>query len=323
MSLNKMTVLKNCVVLVLSLQKRTLASSTNLVGNVMKEWTGKFEKANIPEPKSSIRNIMAHVMNNSKVDDLLADQDSELSEAQISSLNKLCECRLARMPVQYIIKEWDFRDLTLKMVPPVFIPRSETEELIDIIADKFATPPSRMIEIGSGTGAISIALLKQFPGLKGIAIDLSKHACDLTHENAVAHGVSNNLQIINTEIDNKGQIKNFPTELLKEKFDLIVSNPPYIPSLEIPKLQPEISLYEDLKALDGGHDGLHVIKPICVFGSNHLKPDGSIFLETNHDHLEQIKGWLDVCKGHMKLKLEESYKDFNDKDRFVQLKLIK
>ncbi|KAL1460128.1 hypothetical protein WDU94_012066 [Cyamophila willieti] len=323
MSLNRMTVLKNCVVLVLSLQKRTLASSANLVGNVMKEWTAKFEKANIPEPRSSIENIMAHVMNTSKIHDVLLELHSELSEAQISSLNKLCECRLARMPVQYIIKEWDFRDFTLKMVPPVFIPRSETEELIDIITRKFATPPSRMIEIGSGTGAISIALLKHFPGLKGIAIDQSKHACDLTHENAATHGVSDKLEVINAEMDNKGQIKNFPTDLLKDKFDLIVSNPPYIPSLQIPKLQPEVSLYEDHKALDGGHDGLHLIKPICVFGSNYLNPDGSIFLETNHDHLEQIKEWLDICKGHMKLKLEESYKDFNDKDRFVQLKLIK
>lgn len=317
-----MMALKNCLVLVLSLQKRTLASQATRVDSVLKEWTTKFEHSNIPEPESSIQNILAHVMKTKKLTDVLAERDSNLTETEVNKVNKLCECRLARMPVQYIIKEWDFRDLTLKMVPPVFIPRSETEELIDIIINKFGNqPPTRMIEIGSGSGAISISLLKHFPELKGIAIDQSKHACDLTQENAVSHEVSNKLQVVHTEIDSKGQIKNLQPDLVEHKFDLIVSNPPYVPSLDIPKLEPEISLYEDIKALDGGHDGLNIIKPICVFGSNFLKPNGSIFLETNHDHLEKIKEWLGICGHHMKLELVEHFKDFNDKNRFVELKL--
>ncbi|XP_008486598.1 hemK methyltransferase family member 1-like [Diaphorina citri] len=136
------------------------------------------------------------------------------------------------------------------------------------------------------------------------------------------HNVANQLQVIHAEIDSKGQVKNLQPDLLEQKFDLVVSNPPYVPSLDIPKLEPEIALYEDIKALDGGHDGLNIIKPICVFGSNYLKPNGSIFLETNHDHLDKIKEWLGICGHHMKLKLVENYKDFNNKDRFVELKLV-
>ncbi|KAI5738811.1 hypothetical protein M8J77_011518 [Diaphorina citri] len=326
MSLNRMLALKNCVVLVLSLQKRALATKANVVDNVLKEWTAKFEQAKIPEPENSIQNIMAHIFNTTKIDDVtIVEKNTELTNDQITHLNKLCECRLARMPVQYIIKEWNFRDLTLKMTPPVFIPRSETEELIDIITDKLESSnhtPTRMIEIGSGTGAITISLLKHFPKLKAIAIDQSKHACDLTEQNAAMHNVANQLQVIHAEIDSKGQVKNLQPDLLEQKFDLVVSNPPYVPSLDIAKLEPEIALYEDIKALDGGHDGLNIIKPICVFGSNYLKPNGSIFLETNHDHLDKIKEWLGICGHHMKLKLVENYKDFNNKDRFVELKLV-
>lgn len=314
--------LKSCVVLVLSLQKRALGINGTLVDTMMKEWTAKFEHSNIPEPESSIKNILAHVLQRKRLTDLLFEGDTELSEAQVKNITKLCECRLARMPVQYIIKEWDFRDLTLKMVPPVFIPRPETEELVDIIINKFEKqPPCHMIDIGSGSGAISIALLKHFPQLKGIAIDPSQHACDLTKENAATYDVSDKLDVIHTEIDNKGNIKNLKPELLEKKFDLIVSNPPYIPSLDIPHLDSEVSLYEDIKALDGGHDGLHVIKPICVFGSHYLKPNGSIFLEINHDHLEKIKEWLEICQNHMKLQLVEHYKDLGNKNRFVELKL--
>lgn len=97
-------------------------------------------------------------MNFSKVS---LDQKITLNEAQIAKFESLCECRVARMPIQYIIGQWEFRDMTLKMIPPVFIPRPETEELVELILMQVdANKPISFLELGCGSGAISLALLK-------------------------------------------------------------------------------------------------------------------------------------------------------------------
>lgn len=91
----------------------------------------------------------------------------KLNDIQMNRFEELCECRIARMPIQYIIGEWDFRNVTLKMQPPVFIPRPETEELVELILQQFDCKRTmRFLEIGCGTGAISIALLKALPKVK-------------------------------------------------------------------------------------------------------------------------------------------------------------
>lgn len=94
-----------------------------------------------------------------------------VSTAQLKLIDKLCQCRMAHMPVQYIIGEWDFKDLTLKVVPPVFIPRPETEQLVDLVLQHFINKSSmslKILEIGCGSGAIILALLKQLPKVKKI-----------------------------------------------------------------------------------------------------------------------------------------------------------
>lgn len=91
----------------------------------------------------------------------------KLSSQQLSYFERLCECRIARMPIQYIIGEWDFRDLTLKMKPPVFIPRPETEELVELILQQFDSKNAmRFMEVGCGSGAICLALLKSLPKVR-------------------------------------------------------------------------------------------------------------------------------------------------------------
>lgn len=99
----------------------------------------------------------------------------KLSSQQLSHFEKLCECRIARMPIQYCLGEWDFRDLTLKMKPPVFIPRPETEELVELILQQFDCKSSmRFMEVGCGSGAICIALLKSLPKVRLQLTDLEE-----------------------------------------------------------------------------------------------------------------------------------------------------
>lgn len=142
------------------------------------------------------------------------------------------------MPVQYIIGQWDFRDLRLKMVPPVFIPRPETEELVELILQQVdITKKMKILEIGCGSGAISLSLLKSLPAVECIAIDQSKLACRLTMDNAQSLNLSQRLKIFKHKINSN----TLPDEI-GSNFDLIVSNPPYVPTREMRQLEPEIKM---------------------------------------------------------------------------------
>lgn len=296
----------------------------------------RFESESIPEPETSIVNIIAHVLDLSGPGEVGNHQNSALNEAQMAKIEQLCQCRLARMPIQYIVREWDFRDLTLKMVPPVFIPRPETEELVELILQQMDTQRETLfLEIGCGTGAISLSLLKHAPKVRlivlfccqpglsfpllctqssAIAIDQSRYACELTRENAETVGLHERLRIFKHKV-----VDDLPAGLGGQQFDMIVSNPPYVPSVLIPTLDPEVKIYEDLRALDGGNDGLTVIKAILRIAGRHLAKDGVLWLEVDSTHPPIIEEFLSKHGELMGLRFLASYKDLFQKDRFVEI----
>uniref|UniRef100_A0A182NTK6 peptide chain release factor N(5)-glutamine methyltransferase n=1 Tax=Anopheles dirus TaxID=7168 RepID=A0A182NTK6_9DIPT len=296
-----------------SVAPQTLLPAT--VRGTQERWMKRFESESIPEPETSITNIIAHVLELPGPGELGNHQNSSLSDAQMAKIEELCECRLARMPIQYIIREWDFRDLTLKMIPPVFIPRPETEELVELILQQMDNEEETLfLEIGCGTGAISLSLLKHAPKASAIALDQSRIACELTRENAETVGVQERLRIFKHKL-----VDNLPAELNGQQFDLIVSNPPYVPSVLLPTLDPEVKIYEDLRALDGGNDGLTVIKAILRIASRHLAKDGVLWLEVDSTHPPIIEEFLTKHGDLMGLRFMASYKDLFQKDRFVEI----
>lgn len=144
---------------------------------------------------------------------------------------------MARMPIQYIIGEWDFRDLTLSMTPPVFIPRPETEELVELILQKVDVEKClHFLEIGCGTGAISLSLLKSLPKSHGMAVDQSKMAIDLTTKNATKYDFLSRIEIIHKKVTDDSKLEN------AGEFDFIVSNPPYVKTRDLLVMEPEIKL---------------------------------------------------------------------------------
>uniref|UniRef100_A0A182W7G6 peptide chain release factor N(5)-glutamine methyltransferase n=1 Tax=Anopheles minimus TaxID=112268 RepID=A0A182W7G6_9DIPT len=285
------------------------------VRGTQEKWIKRFESESIPEPETSIVNIIAHVLELSGPSEVGNHQNSSLNDVQMAKIEELCECRLARMPIQYIIREWDFRDLTLKMIPPVFIPRPETEELVELILQQMDNEQeTRFLEIGCGTGAISLSLLKHAPKASAIAIDQSRIACELTRENAVSVGLAERLRIFKHKM-----VDDLPQELNGQQFDMIVSNPPYVPSMLIPSLDPEVKIYEDLRALDGGNDGLTVIKAILRIAGRYLRQDGVLWLEVDSTHPPVIEEFLTKHGDLMGLRFMASYKDLFQKDRFVEI----
>ncbi|XP_076236452.1 hemK methyltransferase 1 [Calliopsis andreniformis] len=306
----------------------TVSAQYPTVGEIIEQWSHRFKNEGIPEPVESIEHIVAHVIGTRKTIDVFNARDKQLTVDQYDLLKLLCECRLCRMPIQYIIKEWDFCDITLKLVPPVFIPRPETEILVDFVLKRLSTSEKsshEILEIGCGSGAISLAIAHSNETANCIAIDANLQACELTKENRDRLGLENKVAVLHAKLKDDGTIdlsdvlsKPENIDLNSKSFDIIVSNPPYIPTKKIPTLAPEIKVYEDIKSLDGGDDGLKVVKPILKYAASALKPGGRLLLEVDSSHPEYIQFFTKKYPV-LKLQYEHTYKDFCNNDRFVEI----
>nr|XP_005547292.1 PREDICTED: hemK methyltransferase family member 1 isoform X2 [Macaca fascicularis] len=339
-----------------------LSSATELVSH----WTRVFEKRGIPEARESSEYIVAHVLGAKTFQSLRpALWTQPLTSQQLQCIRELSSRRLQRMPVQYILGEWDFQGLSLRMVPPVFIPRPETEphrgmpyqelkrtwpvaeseeawnrevctcwpssawlglailrELVEWVLEEVAqrsyavgSPGSPLIlEVGCGSGAISLSLLSQLPQSRVIAVDKGEAAISLTHENAQRLQLQDRIWIIHLDMTSERSWTHLPWGPV----DLVVSNPPYIFHQDMEQLAPEIRSYEDPAALDGGEEGMDIITHILALAPRLLKDSGSIFLEVDPRHPELVSSWLQ-SRPELYLNLVAVRKDFCGRSRFLHI----
>jgi release factor glutamine methyltransferase len=209
------------------------------------------------------------------------------------------------MPVQYLVGSWDFHNITLDLRPPVFIPRPETEQLVEVVLARLPPGPRHLLEVGPGSGALGLALLAARPDLALTAVERSTAAVELTRHNAELLGLQDRVTIIHERVE---------TVKLDQTFDAVVSNPPYVLRKDLAKLAPEIHVYEDLRALDGGPEGLDVILPILDLAGHVLSEGGLVALEVDPCHPLLLPPKLDTfC-------ITETLKDFRDKERFLVLR---
>ncbi|EAW65125.1 HemK methyltransferase family member 1 [Homo sapiens] len=297
-----------------------LSSAIELVSH----WTGVFEKRGIPEARESSEYIVAHVLGAKTFQSLRpALWTQPLTSQQLQCIRELSSRRLQRMPVQYILGEWDFQGLSLRMVPPVFIPRPETEELVEWVLEEVAqrshavgSPGSPLIlEVGCGSGAISLSLLSQLPQSRVIAVDKREAAISLTHENAQRLRLQDRIWIIHLDMTSERSWTHLPWGPM----DLIVSNPPYVFHQDMEQLAPEIRSYEDPAALDGGEEGMDIITHILALAPRLLKDSGSIFLEVDPRHPELVSSWLQ-SRPDLYLNLVAVRRDFCGRPRFLHIR---
>jgi len=283
----------------------------------LNHWKSVFVESDISEPDESARHIMSAALSCSWADlDRLAD--TALSPDQLSDLERRCRCRLQRMPVQYIVGDWEFCDVTLTLRPPVFIPRPETEQLARLAADRLrrrADPAPRLLEVGCGSGAISVAVLHWLKQVSALAVDQSPAACQLTTENAARAGVSERLTVRAATLTEHG----LPDAATPAGYDLVVSNPPYLRASEMRRLQPEILLYEDRAALDGGEDGLVVTRHLLAHAAGWLRPGGCLLLELDPAQPAAVGQLLER---QQLLQLVQTHEDFAGKQRFVEVRRV-
>lgn len=227
-----------------------------------------------------------------------------LQQSEIEKLNTALEQLKIEVPIQYILGMTDFFGLELIVNNSVLIPRPETEELVDWVL-KEASPKAKILDIGTGSGAIAIALAKNLPNAKVVALDISEKALQTAKENAKHNGVE--VTFIQQDI--------LKTIALEGKYDIIISNPPYIKNSEKALMQNNVLLYEPHQALFVADDSpLLFYDKIAELARVVLYQGGQLFFEINESHGTAVVNMLDA-KGFSNVKLR---KDFFGKDRMVK-----
>ncbi|MGB3478443.1 MAG: peptide chain release factor N(5)-glutamine methyltransferase [bacterium] len=186
------------------------------------------------------------------------------------------------MPLEYVRKRMHFMDYSLRIYPGVFIPRFETEYFIELIEKLIDFVPEQILDIGTGTGAISIALAHLYPDVHIVATDISDKAIRCARENIKEYGLTDRIHLLQCSICNG----------VNTRFDLIISNPPYIPSSRLHSLPKSVRDFEPMLAIDGGQDGIQFIKLIIQQTAAYQNPGGIIALEIDEDTVITIKEFL-------------------------------
>jgi release factor glutamine methyltransferase len=235
-------------------------------------------EAGIETPKRDARVVLceaAHIDHAA----LLRDPDARLGDDAAARLRSFVERRLAHEPVSRILGRREFWGLTLRISPDVLDPRADTETLvaaaIEALRDR-RDEPLRILDLGTGSGALLCACLSEFPRSFGIGVDQQEPACRIARENLAACGLASRAAIVRGDWG----------EALVGGFDLVVSNPPYIASGAIGTLAPEVRDHDPRPALDGGPDGLAAYRALATGLSRLSAPHGVAVLEIGHDQAE-------------------------------------
>lgn len=203
----------------------------------------------------------------------------EILPEQLNEYEGLIKKRAERVPLQYITGEQEFMGLTFHVNSNVLIPRQDTETLVEE-AIKLVEPGMSILDMCTGSGCIIISILKKCSGIQGTGSDISKQALNVAKENAKLNNVA-------VDFERSDMFEN-----LSDKYDMIVSNPPYIRSDVVPTLMPEVCEFEPLDALDGHEDGLYFYRKIIKECKSFLKEDGKILFEIGNDQGQAVSDML-------------------------------
>ena len=211
---------------------------------------------------------------------LYMNPDRPLDETELNSFRPLIKRRKSGQPLQYITGQVSFMGLSLKVDERALIPRPETEEMTEEILGEYRSRRSvSVLDLGTGSGAIAIALARFLVEPNITAVDSSADALELARENAKVNDLEEVIEFSQSDWFSE----------VSDDYDVIVSNPPYVPSSELKKLKQEIKDHEPREALDGGDMGLQEIKNILDSAGDYLVDGGTVFLEIGHDQGKEVK----------------------------------
>lgn len=272
---------------------------------VIKKTTEFFSAKGVEHPRLNAELIISHTLGLKRMQ-LYVQFERLLTEPELEKIRPLVRRRGLREPVQYVLGETEFAGLKLKTDRRALIPRPETELLVEFVTARCATPPAAILDLGTGSGAIALALATRYPNAVVTGLDISTDALALARENAALCGLDGRVNWLES-----AWFAAMPSEA---KFDLIVANPPYLSAEETAQTTPEVRDHEPVSALTGaGVEGAGDLCEILTAARAHLHAGGLLALETGiAQHATLLK--LAQQSGYAQT---ESLRDLSGRDRFL------
>ena len=274
--------------------------------DLIKIGSNKLKENNIFSYNLESEILLSNVLKTTR-EKVLVNLDNKISNLKKKKYIELIQRRSLKEPIAYILEEKEFWSKKFKVNNNTLIPRPETELIVENLVKNSKHKKINILDIGTGCGCILISLLSELKNSHGTGIDISKKALEIAKENARLHLVNTRIRFINKSFE----------KLFNYKFDLIVSNPPYIEKPFIKNLHEDIKNFEPKIALDGGNDGLDVIKKVIYKSKDILKINGTLALEIGNEQNFEVSKIL----YNNRFKIVQKIKDLNDNTRCIISKL--
>ena len=243
--------------------------------------SNKLKQSNITSHQLDSEILLSKVLNKTR-ENLLINLEQNIDRKNVNKFEKLIRRRSLNEPIAYILKKKEFWSRNFEINNNTLIPRPETELMVEKLVYIYKQKKINILDIGTGSGCILISLLSELKQSNCIGIDISKKAIKIAIKNSKKNNQKNNIKFLNRSLSN----------FYHKKFDLIVSNPPYIRTRDIKNLDRSIKYYEPKIALDGGNDGLDVIKKVIYKSKEILKVNGLLALEIGDGQLRKVSTLL-------------------------------
>ena len=247
--------------------------------------------------------LMSRVIKKNRAD-IILNSKTELSQKNYNLYENLIIQRSKQKPIAYLTGKKEFWKYEFSVTKDVLIPRPDTEIIVEKTLKLTKNKNKlKMLEIGIGSGCILLSILKERKSFYGTGIDISKKTIEICKINCKNLGLSNRVKLLKTDIDN----------FRYGKYDLIISNPPYIKKFDLKYLEKEVSFYEPKPALDGGLDGLSELKKVILNSSKLIRRNGKLVLEIAFDQAESVKSILKQNEFY----INDIFKDLSNKNRCI------
>jgi release factor glutamine methyltransferase len=271
--------------------------------DVIKRTTEFFAARRVESPRLNAELLIGHALGLRRMQ-LYLQFERPLTEAELEKIRPLVRRRSQHEPLQYVVGETEFHGLRLKVDRRALIPRPETEQLVELVVGNCATPPARVLDLGTGTGAIALAFAQHFAEASVTAVDVSSEALALAAENADSTGLVGRVRFL--------QGNWFDGVQRDERYDLIVANPPYLSAQEVEAAPAEVREFEPALALVSGEEGLADLLTILRQAAQYLTAGGLLAMETGPGHHTAL-GEAATANGFSRT---ESHRDLAGRDRF-------
>jgi release factor glutamine methyltransferase len=254
------------------------------IGRLLTWTTDYLKKRGAESPRLDAEVLLAHVLGWERVA-LYTHYEEEVGDRPRSAYRDLVRRRAEGMPVAYLVGRKEFYSLTLYVTPAVLIPRPDSEfVVVEFLAVAKGVDAPRGVDVGTGSGCLALACAQHHKAARFVAIDISAEALAVAEVNARTLGLANRVEF--RLGDRLAPVTG------DEPFDVIIANPPYIPTAVLPTLEPGVRDYEPHAALDGGADGLRLVAPLIAEAPRHLKPGGHLILEIGTDQEGPVRALI-------------------------------